>query len=240
MFLGGRRRVITHALALALRPACWRYRLRHGRAGHGFRRHVRARLMADVSSGDPAGQRTLVLYARPYLPDRGLSPAKCRADPVRHRRHDAAGVGGQHGDWSISAWSCWRCARTRWSRWTATTAIHRGGYEVLRARFAGLGHAALRHVAGVRRHRHLGSRRRSSRVRPGPDTTHAAVPAWFPRRGSGVQVRRRAFPHVVPDVYQGAPTADHLVHRPAPKLAAFGMAYRLLESGVGPMSRQWH
>ncbi len=44
----------------------------------------------------------------------------------------------------------------------------------------------------------------------------------------------------LPDVYHGAPTAITLFIGAAPKLAAFGMAYRLLESGVGPMGDRWH
>lgn len=43
----------------------------------------------------------------------------------------------------------------------------------------------------------------------------------------------------LPDVYQGAPTAVTLFIGSVPKLAAFGMAYRLLESGVGPVDEQW-
>lgn len=43
----------------------------------------------------------------------------------------------------------------------------------------------------------------------------------------------------LPDVYQGAPTAVTLFIGSAPKLAAFAMAYRLLESGVGPLDGFW-
>ena len=43
----------------------------------------------------------------------------------------------------------------------------------------------------------------------------------------------------VPDVYQGAPTAITLFIGSAPKLAAFGMAYRLLEGGAGELSDDW-
>jgi NADH-quinone oxidoreductase subunit N len=43
----------------------------------------------------------------------------------------------------------------------------------------------------------------------------------------------------LPDVYQGSPTAVTLLIAAAPKLAAFGMAYRLLESGVGSMDGYW-
>ena len=44
----------------------------------------------------------------------------------------------------------------------------------------------------------------------------------------------------LPDVYQGAPTPITLFIGAAPKLAAFAMAYRLLEAGVGPLGEQWH
>ncbi len=43
----------------------------------------------------------------------------------------------------------------------------------------------------------------------------------------------------VPDVYQGAPTAVTLFIGSVPKLAYFGMAYRLLEGGVGPLDPEW-
>ena len=43
----------------------------------------------------------------------------------------------------------------------------------------------------------------------------------------------------LPDVYQGAPTPITLFISAGPKLAAFGMAYRLLEGALGPMSEQW-
>ena len=43
----------------------------------------------------------------------------------------------------------------------------------------------------------------------------------------------------VPDVYQGAPTAVTLFICSVPKLAYFGMAYRLLEAGVGPLDPEW-
>ena len=43
----------------------------------------------------------------------------------------------------------------------------------------------------------------------------------------------------LPDVYQGAPAPIALFISSAPKLAAFGMAWRLLETGVGPLSEEW-
>ena len=43
----------------------------------------------------------------------------------------------------------------------------------------------------------------------------------------------------MPDVYEGAPTAMVVFVGSAPKLAAFGMAYRLLEGGLGGMRAHW-
>ena len=43
----------------------------------------------------------------------------------------------------------------------------------------------------------------------------------------------------LPDVYEGSPTAVTIFVSTAPKLAAFGMAYRLLESGLGTFAPHW-
>ncbi|KAF1687760.1 NADH-quinone oxidoreductase subunit NuoN [Pseudoxanthomonas broegbernensis] len=43
----------------------------------------------------------------------------------------------------------------------------------------------------------------------------------------------------LPDVYQGASAPIALFVSSAPKLAAFGMAWRLLEMGVGPLAPEW-
>ncbi|MCM2335276.1 MAG: NADH-quinone oxidoreductase subunit NuoN [Pseudomonas sp.] len=43
----------------------------------------------------------------------------------------------------------------------------------------------------------------------------------------------------LPDVYHGAPTPITLFIGSAPKLATFGMAYRLLEMGVGGLDERW-
>src|SRR5690606_28740379 len=43
----------------------------------------------------------------------------------------------------------------------------------------------------------------------------------------------------LPDVYHGAPTAVTVFIGSAPKIAACGLLYRLLEGGLGPMSEHW-
>jgi NADH-quinone oxidoreductase subunit N len=43
----------------------------------------------------------------------------------------------------------------------------------------------------------------------------------------------------LPDVYEGSPTAVTIFIGSAPKLAAFGMAYRLLDNGLGGLAPHW-
>jgi NADH-quinone oxidoreductase subunit N len=82
------------------------------------------------------------------------------------------------------------------------------------------------------------------------DVIHAAIPhseekvllltgAVFMIAGVAFKLGAAPFHMWLPDVYQGAPAPIALFISSAPKLAAFGMAYRLLEVGVGPLSDEW-
>jgi NADH-quinone oxidoreductase subunit N len=82
------------------------------------------------------------------------------------------------------------------------------------------------------------------------DAIHAAIPhseervllltgAVFMIAGVAFKLGAAPFHMWLPDVYQGAPAPIALFISSAPKLAAFGMAYRLLEVGVGPLSDEW-
>lgn len=57
--------------------------------------------------------------------------------------------------------------------------------------------------------------------------------------GIAFKVGAAPFHMWLPDVYHGAPTAVTVFIGSAPKIAAFGLAYRLLEGGLGPLSGQW-
>ncbi|GAP66586.1 NADH dehydrogenase subunit N [Mizugakiibacter sediminis] len=57
--------------------------------------------------------------------------------------------------------------------------------------------------------------------------------------GIGFKFGAAPFHMWLPDVYQGAPTAVTTFIGSAPKLAAFGMAYRLLDSGMGGLLVHW-
>jgi len=81
------------------------------------------------------------------------------------------------------------------------------------------------------------------------DAIQAAIPhsdervllitgAVFMIAGVAFKLGAAPFHMWLPDVYQGAPAPIALFISSAPKLAAFGMAYRLLEMGVGPLSTE--
>lgn len=57
--------------------------------------------------------------------------------------------------------------------------------------------------------------------------------------GIGFKLGAVPFHMWVPDVYHGAPASVTLLISSLPKLAAFAMAYRLLENGLGPLQEQW-
>jgi len=82
------------------------------------------------------------------------------------------------------------------------------------------------------------------------DAIQAAIPhsdervllitgAVFMIAGVAFKLGAAPFHMWLPDVYQGAPAPIALFISSAPKLAAFGMAYRLLEMGVGPLADEW-
>ncbi|MEO6171307.1 MAG: NADH-quinone oxidoreductase subunit NuoN [Lysobacter sp.] len=57
--------------------------------------------------------------------------------------------------------------------------------------------------------------------------------------GIGFKFGAAPFHMWLPDVYHGAPTPISLFIGSAPKLAAFGLAFRLLEQGLGPLDSHW-
>lgn len=73
----------------------------------------------------------------------------------------------------------------------------------------------------------------------GSDRTLLLTGVVFMIAGVAFKLGAAPFHMWLPDVYQGAPTPVALFISSAPKLAAFGMAFRILEDGVGPVSPQW-
>lgn len=58
--------------------------------------------------------------------------------------------------------------------------------------------------------------------------------------GIGFEFGAVPFHMWLPDVYEGAPTPIAMYISAVPKLAAVGLAYRLLEVGLGPLAGDWH
>ncbi|GAB2507377.1 NADH-quinone oxidoreductase subunit NuoN [Pseudoxanthomonas sangjuensis] len=78
-----------------------------------------------------------------------------------------------------------------------------------------------------------------SAIANAPDRALLLTGVVFLVAGIAFKLGAAPFHMWLPDVYQGAPTPITLFISAGPKLAAFGMAYRLLEGGVGPLSEQW-
>jgi NADH-quinone oxidoreductase subunit N len=74
---------------------------------------------------------------------------------------------------------------------------------------------------------------------PWTDNLLATFALVFIVIGIGFKLGAVPFHMWVPDVYHGAPAAVTLLISSLPKLAAFAMAYRLLENGLGPLQEHW-
>jgi NADH-quinone oxidoreductase subunit N len=72
-----------------------------------------------------------------------------------------------------------------------------------------------------------------------PDRTLLLTGMVFMVAGVAFKLGAAPFHMWLPDVYQGAPTPIAMFISSGPKLAAFAMAFRILEDGVGPLSAQW-
>ena len=192
-------------------------------------------LKVTVLPGDRAvaGLCVAVPARAQAVPGRGAG-----ADAVRGRRHDAADLRRQPGHGLPRAWNAGAVfVRAGGDRPRQPAGVGSGD-EVLRPRLARLRHAAVRHVAALRRDRHAG---------PGADPCRGRD-AWPARRCcstgvvflvAGIAFKFGAAPfHMwLPDIYQGAPTPITLFIGSAPKLAAFAMAYPPARSRCRPARR---
>ena len=78
-----------------------------------------------------------------------------------------------------------------------------------------------------------------ARAAAGYERTMLAFGLAFAIVGIAFKLGAAPFHMWVPDVYEGAPTAVTLFIGSAPKIAAFGMAYRLLEDGLSNLAVDW-
>jgi NADH-quinone oxidoreductase subunit N len=78
-----------------------------------------------------------------------------------------------------------------------------------------------------------------SGIAASPDTTLLLTGTVFAIAGIAFKFGAAPFHMWVPDTYEGAPTPITLFIGSAPELASFALAFRLLESGVGPLDDRW-
>jgi NADH-quinone oxidoreductase subunit N len=71
------------------------------------------------------------------------------------------------------------------------------------------------------------------------DTTLVLAGMVFLVAGIAFKFGAAPFHMWLPDAYHGAPTPITVFIGSAPKLAAFAMAFRLLEAGLGPLDERW-
>ena len=74
---------------------------------------------------------------------------------------------------------------------------------------------------------------------PGADRSLLLTGMVFVVAGIAFKFGAAPFHMWLPDVYHGAPTAITLFIGAGPKLAVFGMAWRLLDTGFGPLQEEW-
>ncbi|MGX5731839.1 NADH-quinone oxidoreductase subunit NuoN [Pseudoxanthomonas beigongshangi] len=242
LFLSERQRVITHLLALATLAASFFMILTDvGGSGTVFNGMFVRDVMANVTKLAILLVSALSLvYAWPYLRERKLYPGEV---PVLVMLATAgmmmmvsAGslVMVYLGLELLALCSYALVALNREDGLSAEAAMK---YIVLGSLASGLLLYGMSLVYGATGTLHL-------------DGIHAAIASTTDRTllltgvvfmVAGVAFKLGAAPfHMwLPDVYQGAPTPITLFISSGPKLAAFGMAYRLLESGVGPTAEQW-
>ncbi len=242
LFLSDRQRVITHLLALATLAASFFMILADvGGSGTVFNGMFVRDVMANVTKLAILLVSALSLvYAWPYLRERKLYPGEV---PVLVMLATAgmmmmvsAGslVMVYLGLELLALCSYALVALNREDGLSAEAAMK---YIVLGSLASGLLLYGMSLVYGATGTLHL-------------DGIHAAIASTTDRTllltgvvfmVAGVAFKLGAAPfHMwLPDVYQGAPTPITLFISSGPKLAAFGMAYRLLESGVGPTAEQW-
>ncbi|WP_242106977.1 NADH-quinone oxidoreductase subunit NuoN [Luteimonas aquatica] len=113
-------------------------------------------------------------------------------------------------------------------------------YFVLGALASGMLLYGMSLVYGATRTLDLGGINAAAAAIDGPDRLLLLAGAVFLVVGIAFKFGAAPFHMWLPDTYQGAPTPITLFIGSAPKLAAFGMTYRLLESGVGPLGEYWH
>lgn len=246
LFLDASRRVITHALALlVMAVVVWMLATGVGGQGSVFSGMFVRDTLADVSKLVIVAVSGLSLvYAWPYLRERNLYPGEV---PVLVMLATAgmmmmvsAGslVMVYLGLELLALCSYGLVALNRDDGLSAEAAMK---YIVLGSLASGLLLYGMSLVYGATGSLHLPAifDATSQALGGGDDRLLLLTGVVFMVAGVAFKLGAAPFHMWLPDVYQGAPTPVTLFISAAPKLAAFGMAFRLLQDGVGPAGAQW-
>lgn len=244
LFLDERRRVITHVLALATLVGA-ALLIGFGVGGHGL-------VLSDMFVRDTtADVLKLVLllvsalalvYAWPFLRERGLYKGEVPvlvlfAAAGMMLLVSAASLAMVYVGLELLALCSYALVAIDRDSPLASEAAMK--YFVLGALASGMLLYGMSLVYGATGTLNLASISDAAATAGGTDRTLLLTGVIFLVVGIAFKFGAAPFHMWLPDTYHGAPTAITLFIGSAPKLAAFGMAYRLLESGLGPMFEYW-
>ena len=243
LFLSPQRRGLTHFLALLILVAAAVLTVRDMATGQGFA--FASFFVRDVASdvlklGMYATTALVLVYAKPYLQDRDLFKGEFYALVLfavlgMMLMVSAAGLVTLYLGLELLALSSYGLVGMDRDNKVASEAAMK--YFILGSMASGLLLYGMSMVYGATGSLQLDEIYAASAV-AGNDTL-LALGVVFMLVGIAFKFGAAPFHMWLPDVYQGAPTAITAFIGSAPKLAYFGMAYRLLEAGVGPLDTDW-
>ena len=243
LFLSPQRRGLTHFLALLILAAVAVLTVRDMATGQSFA--FANFFVRDVASdvlklGMYATTALVLVYAKPYLQDRDLFKGEFYALVLfavlgMMLMVSAAGLVTLYLGLELLALSSYGLVGMDRDNKVASEAAMK--YFILGSMASGLLLYGMSMVYGATGSLQLDEIYAASAV-AGNDTL-LSLGVVFMLVGIAFKFGAAPFHMWLPDVYQGAPTAITAFIGSAPKLAYFGMAYRLLEAGVGPLDTDW-
>jgi NADH-quinone oxidoreductase subunit N len=246
LFLDNSRRVITHALSLlVIAVVVWMLATGVGGQGTVFSGMFVRDTLADVSKLVIVAVSGLSLvYAWPYLRERDLYPGEVPvlvllATAGMMMMVSAGSLVMVYLGLELLALCSYALVALNRDDGLSSEAAMK--YIVLGSLASGLLLYGMSLIYGATGSLHLPAifEATSQALAGGDDRLLLLTGVVFMVAGVAFKLGAAPFHMWLPDVYQGAPTPVTLFISSAPKLAAFGMAFRLLQDGVGPAGAQW-
>lgn len=247
LFLDNSRRIITHALALIVMAAVvWMLATGVGGQGAVFSGMFVRDTLADVSKVVIVAVSALSLvYGWPYLRERNLYPGEAPvlvmfATAGMMMMVSAGSLVMVYLGLELLALCSYALVALNRDDGLSTEAAMK--YIVLGSLASGLLLYGMSLVYGATGSLHLPAIFEAAGAALGGSSDARMLlltGVVFMVAGVAFKLGAAPFHMWLPDVYHGAPTPVTLFISAAPKLAAFGMAFRLLQDGLGPAAAQW-